>query len=77
MWYTLHTRFCTLGANLHAQSVTIDKISALELSRKFIKGALLVGRLSVPSPTPFPFTMTFRAEEELCKDGRTGARRVV
>ena len=41
--YTLHTRFCTFGTNLHAQSVLINKISASELSRKFIKSALLVG----------------------------------
>ena len=34
---------CTIGADLHAQSVLINKISATELSRKFIKRALLVG----------------------------------
>ena len=32
-----------LGANLYAQSVLIDKISVSELSRKFIKSALLAG----------------------------------
>ncbi len=30
-------------ADLHAQSVLINKISASELSRKFIKSALVVG----------------------------------
>ncbi len=35
--------FCTFGTNLCAQSVQINKISASELSRKFIKTALLVG----------------------------------
>ncbi len=32
-----------LGADLYAQSVIINKISASELSRKLIKSALLVG----------------------------------
>ncbi len=42
--YTMHTtRFCTFGANLYAQSVLINKISASKLSRKFIKSVLLVG----------------------------------
>ncbi len=41
--YTLHTRFCTFGTDLHARSVLINKISASELSRKFTKGELLVG----------------------------------
>ncbi len=41
--YTLHTRFCTFGADLYAQSVLSNKISASELSRKFIESALLVG----------------------------------
>ncbi len=35
--YTLHTRLCTFGAHLHAQSVLINKISASELSRKLIE----------------------------------------
>ena len=35
--------FCTFGVDWHAQSVLINKISASELSRKFIKCALLVG----------------------------------
>ncbi len=35
--------FARLGTNLYAQSVHINKISASELSSKFIKGALLVG----------------------------------
>ncbi len=39
----LCTPFCTFGADFHAQSVLSDKISAPELSRKFIKGPLLVG----------------------------------
>ena len=41
--YTLHACFCMFGADLYAQSVLVDKISASELSRKFIKSALLVG----------------------------------
>ncbi len=41
--YTLHTRLCTFGADLYAQSVLTNKNSASELSRKFIKSALLVG----------------------------------
>ncbi len=41
--YTLHSRFCTFGTNLHAQLVLINKISASEISRKFVKIALLVG----------------------------------
>ncbi len=40
---TLHTRYCTFGTDLHAQSVIINKISASELTRKFIKSLLLVG----------------------------------
>ena len=35
------------GTDLHAQSVLVNKISASELSRKFIKSALLVGLLLV------------------------------
>ena len=35
----------TFGADYYAQSVLINKISASELSRKFIKSALLVGQL--------------------------------
>ncbi len=35
--------FARLGADLHAQSERIDKISASELRRKFIESALLVG----------------------------------
>ena len=35
--------FARLGANLHAQSVISNKISASEPSRKFIKSALSVG----------------------------------
>ncbi len=38
--YALHTRFF---AHFYAQSVIISKISALELGRKFIESALLVG----------------------------------
>ena len=36
--------FCTFGTDLHAQSMFINKISASELSRNFIKSALLVGQ---------------------------------
>ncbi len=41
--YTLHKLFFTFGADLYAKLVLINKISASELSRKFIKSALLVG----------------------------------
>ncbi len=34
--HTLHTRFCTFGTDLYARSVIINKISASELSWKFI-----------------------------------------
>ncbi len=43
--YTLRAHYCTFGADLHAQSVIINKISASELSRKLIKSALLVGHV--------------------------------
>ncbi len=39
----MHVFLHVLGADLHAQSVLVNKISASELSRKFIKNALLVG----------------------------------
>ncbi len=42
--YTVHTRFCTFGADLYAQSELISKISASELSQKFIKSELSVGK---------------------------------
>ena len=35
--YTLHTCFCMFGTNLYAQSVLINKISASQLSQKFVK----------------------------------------
>ena len=35
--------FARFGTNLHAQPVLVNKISASELSRKFIKSALSVG----------------------------------
>ena len=38
--------FCTFGANLYAQSVLINEISAMELCRKFIKSVMLVGLTS-------------------------------
>ncbi len=41
--YTLRTCFCTFDTHLHAQSVFINKLSASELSRKFIESVLLVG----------------------------------
>ena len=41
--YTSHTCVCVFGADSNAQSVLINKISASELDRKFIKSALLVG----------------------------------
>ena len=42
--YTFHTHFYTFGTDMRAQSVVFfNKISASELSRKFIQVALLVG----------------------------------
>ena len=40
------TFFARLAPDLHAQSVLSNKISASDLSQKFIKGALLVGYAS-------------------------------
>ena len=40
--------FCTFGVDLYDQSVRTKKNSASELSRKFIKSALLVGMLWAP-----------------------------
>ncbi len=42
-----HTCFCTFGADFLAQPVLINKTSASEFSRKFIKVALLVGYYSL------------------------------
>ncbi len=42
------TFFGTFGADVYAQSALSDKIPALELSRKFIKSALLVGKQEWP-----------------------------
>ena len=44
--YTFRTRLRTFDSDLHAQSVIINKISASELTKKFVKSALLVGRQS-------------------------------
>ena len=44
-----YTFFCTFGADLHAQ--LINKISASELSRKFIKSVMSVGYLPNPPPS--------------------------
>ena len=41
--HVARTFFRTLGADFYAPSVLIDKISASELSQKFIEGSLLVG----------------------------------
>ncbi len=40
---TLRARFGTFSANLYAQLVPINKISASELTRMFIKSVSLVG----------------------------------
>ncbi len=66
--YTFHTRFCTFGADSYAQSVLINKISAAELSRKFIKTALLVGSLSLP------VQVYRRLYECLCINNRSEAK---
>ncbi len=39
--------FGSFGADLHAQSVLINEISAPQLRRKFTKSALLVGEASI------------------------------
>ncbi len=46
--YTLCTCFLKVCADLHARSVLINKISATELSRKFTKRELLVGKELMP-----------------------------
>ena len=51
-----HVFFCKFGANLHAGWMLTNKISALEISRKIIKGALLVG--FPPPPPPHTHTHT-------------------
>ena len=51
--YTLHTRLCTFGADSYARSVLINKISASELGRKFIKSSLLVGKAESAVRTRF------------------------
>ena len=56
--YTLHTRFCTFGADLYAQSVLINEISASELRRKFIKSALCwLGRMIAESEIGYTGTV--------------------
>ncbi len=60
--YTFHTRFCTFGADLYAQSLLISKISAPELSQKFIKSALLVG---------FSLSLHWWIKCDLCQSGGT------
>ena len=50
--YMLHTSFFTFDADLYAQSVLTNKISASELTRKLIKSPLLVGSLLVLLPPP-------------------------
>ncbi len=42
--YTLHTCFCEFRVDSRAQSVLSNKISASELSQKFIRSALLAGQ---------------------------------
>ncbi len=45
--------FCTFDADLYAQTVPSNKISASELRRKFIKSALLVGHPELTVSTRF------------------------
>ena len=45
------------GADLYAQSVLINKISASELRRKYIKSALLVGLVAILSPVSVAILM--------------------
>ncbi len=59
-----YTCFCTFPTDLYAQSVIINKISASELSRKFIKSALLVGHLLCLSDAAKQDIQSKREEEE-------------
>ncbi len=62
----LHTRFCRFGADLHARWVLINKISASELTRKFIKSASLVGvSLYMPISTAIVSTWVFFSTHKL------------
>ena len=83
--YMLSTRFRTFRTNLHAQSVLINKISASELTRKFIKSALLVGSLSPPPPPmkDSPWGKKKRGKggreggkENFCREGRERERKL-
>ncbi len=70
------TYFRTFGADLYAQSVIINKISASELSQKFIKSALLVG-LPLPPPPIFlraPWACTVE-KKKICGGGRKMVRK--
>ncbi len=42
-----YTFFACFRADLYAQSVIINKVSASELRRKIIKSALLVGQMQI------------------------------
>ena len=53
---TMHARLATIR---NAQSVTINKISVLELSRKFVKSALLVGYVHPLLNSPLGTHKTF------------------
>ncbi len=69
--------FCTFGANFYAQSVLISKISASEISRKFIKSAIvgwvgLTVPVSVQLFSAFPARVSVRV---LGKKKREGKRR--
>ena len=61
--FGIHTHcmrvFCTLSADLYAQSVLIDEISVSELSRKFIKSALLVGKAEMTKNSVLELTRKF------------------
>ncbi len=50
--YTMHTHFCTFGADLYVQSVLINKISALELSRCLLRLHCWLGRFSLVQSGP-------------------------
>ncbi len=61
----LRTRFCTFGADLYAQSVLGNKISASEFSRKSIEGALLVGKSCCGRNLPFTVALDVHLARKL------------
>ncbi len=70
---TQHKRFYTFGTNLYAQLLLINKISASELSRKFIKSALLVGSGAVKYYSRYTCVIRMRWEAlKVVEEGEGG-----